>query len=261
MNDDSYLIHNPSVIISNLSSLIKKQCLMNVEFGENNSFLTTLIGIDKKKNALFFDVSPSDYSNRKLLSSYSVHFSTGFSGIQVAFTTHKASKTIYQGETAFTIAIPKSLFWRNRREYYRVKMPAAKVGYCEITSLTNSEPVKNLLTAFILKAKTKLTIEEIDEKRLEFTRFRLFDVSLSGFSFINDLEELSSFFEVNELYQNCLLLLKDEEPIKVHFQLANKIYNEKHKNEKLGCKFVDLSPVLESKILRYIQLLEVAMKK
>lgn len=131
-NNDSAMLHNKAMIVSNLSMLVKHKCMISANLGGKDVLLTALIAINHKENTLILDYSSSDYLNKKLVNTSHVEFSTGFNGIQVAFSGEKITKITYKGDDAFVMPIPSALYWFNRREYYRVNTPITKPSSCVI---------------------------------------------------------------------------------------------------------------------------------
>lgn len=131
-NDDSAMLHNKAMIINNLSLLVKNKCMVSADLGGKESVLTALIAVNHKENTIILDYGSSEHLNKRLLAHSHVKFSTVFNGIQVAFVADKITKVKYQKEDAFQISIPNSLYWYNRREYYRVNVPIMNPGICEI---------------------------------------------------------------------------------------------------------------------------------
>jgi c-di-GMP-binding flagellar brake protein YcgR len=130
-NDDSAMIHNKAMITSNLSMLVKHKCMISANLGGKESLLTAIVAVNHKEGTMILDYGSSEHLNKKLITIPHVKFSTGFNGIQVAFTGEKITKVKYEGSDAFLMAIPHSLFWYNRREYYRVNTPIMNPSICE----------------------------------------------------------------------------------------------------------------------------------
>jgi c-di-GMP-binding flagellar brake protein YcgR len=130
-NDDSAMIHNKAMITSNLSMLVKHKCMISASLGGKESLLTAIVAVNHKDGTMILDYGASEHLNKKLLTTPHVKFSTGFNGIQVAFTGDKITKVKYEGSDAFLMAIPSSLYWYNRREYYRVNTPIMNPSICE----------------------------------------------------------------------------------------------------------------------------------
>jgi c-di-GMP-binding flagellar brake protein YcgR len=131
-NQNSAMLHSRAMIVNNLSMLVKHKCMVSADLGGKDTMLTAIIAVNYKDDTLVLDYGASDYLNKKLLSTHHVKFTTGFNGIQVAFTGGIITKTKYQGEDAFVMPIPSSLFWYNRREYYRVNTPIINPSICTV---------------------------------------------------------------------------------------------------------------------------------
>lgn len=132
-NENTAMLHNRAMISNNLSMLVKNKCMVSADLGGKESLLTAIIAVNYKEGVLFLDYSASDYLNKKLVSTPHVKFSATFNGIQVAFTGDKITLVKYDGDPAFSMPIPSSLYWYNRREYYRVNTPFMNPAVCEIT--------------------------------------------------------------------------------------------------------------------------------
>ncbi|MDD5227617.1 MAG: flagellar brake protein [Methylococcales bacterium] len=187
------MLHNRAMIVNNLSMLVKHKCMIGANLGGKDSLLTAIVAINHKDGTLILDYGSSDYLNKKLISTPHVKFTTGFNGIQVAFTSDKITQIKYQGEDAFIMPIPSSLYWYNRREYYRVNTPIMNPSICEITLKTPREDaseeykqayttatdiIKNQLLAKIqaeliaeqqdfIKAYSKMSVENKIKAKLE----------------------------------------------------------------------------------------------
>lgn len=132
-NDDSAMIHNKAMITSNLSMLVKHKCMISANLGGKESLLTAIVAINHKDGTMILDYGASEHLNKKLITTPHVKFSTGFNGIQVAFTGENITKIKYEGSEAFSMPIPHSLYWYNRREYYRVNTPIMNPSICEFS--------------------------------------------------------------------------------------------------------------------------------
>jgi hypothetical protein len=130
--NDSATIHNRVMIMNNLAMLVKHKCNVSVALGGKQTLLTVLVAIHHKSGNIELDYGSNEYLNQKLLSISDVHFSTVFNGIQVAFTVDKVIKGHGKWGECFVIKIPKSLYWFNRRDFYRVKTPMLNGAYLEI---------------------------------------------------------------------------------------------------------------------------------
>ena len=122
---ESAIIHSYQMMVNNFSLLVKNKCMIIAELGGKDTLLTGIIAVDHKAGTLILDYGASDFLNKKLVNTPRVKFKTVFNGIQVAFTCdEKASRVTYKGSNAFSMPIPSSLYWYNRRAYYRMVAPA-----------------------------------------------------------------------------------------------------------------------------------------
>lgn len=132
MSDDSAMLRNQGMIVNNLNLLIVNKCMLSADLRGKETMLTAVVAVDYKTAELILDYSASDYLNKKMLITNHVRFSTIFNGVQVAFTCSDIKKGKYKGHDVFTMPLPTSLYWYNRREYYRVSTPTLNPCLCYI---------------------------------------------------------------------------------------------------------------------------------
>jgi c-di-GMP-binding flagellar brake protein YcgR len=233
MSDAStYTIRNQKQIVHNLSILVKNKCLLSVRFGEGHAFfLTAIIEINEESKTISFDYGPKEVLNQQLLKAASATFQADFSGIKVSFKGNMLKETLYNGEPVFTMPIPESIFWMQRREYFRIKSPRAKGSYCE------------------------LTLEG------QAVRLMLSDISLTGFSMLNTSTAVSDLLIPGEEIEKCKLVLADTGEDEVSIKICAKfIINPDKiaalKIEQIGCLFTKIAPTFETIVQRYINQLQ-----
>jgi c-di-GMP-binding flagellar brake protein YcgR len=124
--------------------------------------MTVLLAIHHKSGTIELDYGSNEYLNQKLLSLSEVTFSTVFNGIQVAFTVDKVIKGHCKWGECFVIKIPKSLYWFNRRDFYRVNTPIINGAYIEISLLPPEDG-----SEFDEKEAYRVAIERIHLKLIE----------------------------------------------------------------------------------------------
>lgn len=223
----SFSIQDPRQIISHLSLLIKSKCLISARFGTNNeSYITTLLAINEKNNALILDYGPKEDLNQHLLNAGKVTFDTEYNGIKVSFTGTALKKITYKGDPAFDMPIPKSLYWMQRREYYRVKSPLSKSSYCQLI-FKDREPVN----------------------------LKLYDISLTGFAMLNVSKEISDLLIPGTSFELGKLVLSDTGEGMISFEICAKYIinpDKLQKIQKIGCKFTKITRPVEEMIQRYM---------
>jgi c-di-GMP-binding flagellar brake protein YcgR len=232
--ESAFLIRSPEQIIGKLSILLKNKCLLTVYYGDNDdSFITTILDIDIKKNRLIFYHSPKQDAIEQLLNSPIITFKTEYLGIKIAFDAIRMAKTQHQGVSVFAIPIPESILWIEARDFYRVKSPVSKSSYCQLT-LEDQEPIN----------------------------LKLYDISLAGFSVLNAASDISALMIPDTHFEQCKLILADTGEDTISFEIRSKYVinpdNPENSNriEKIGCKFTQITPAFENTIQRYMQQIE-----
>lgn len=230
-HESAFLIHNPEQILGKLTILLKKKCLLTVCFGDNDhSFITTILDIYTKNNLLLFYHSPKEELIEELLDSVKVTFKTEYLGVKVAFDTTQLTRVLHQGVMVFAMPIPGSLLWIEAREFYRVKLSGLKPSRCQLT-LPNQQAISLMV----------------------------YDISIVGFSVLVDAQDVADAMVLGTYFEHCKLILADAGEGIVSFEILNKyIINteDSTRMEKIGCKFVKISPAFENIIQRHMQQIE-----
>lgn len=249
-NESDYLVTNPNLALSRFKDLLKNKCLISALFGENqSSFLTTIIDIDPKKSLLEFDCAPSEQLNDELLASPKVLFRTEFDGIKVSFRGKGVKRIKKDGEKIFVMPLPDSIFWMQRRHNFRVKIPE-KHSHC--------------YTQFVVT--TRYEDETGIHSVPNLTRFKVADISVSGFAFLNVTPAFADYVLPPAEYKNCVLHLHDDDDseARVSFQIVN--VNKIRSNQgaiiaqRVGCKFTEIPLGFDTVIQRYIHDIELQMR-
>ncbi|MCF7967141.1 MAG: flagellar brake protein [Methylobacter tundripaludum] len=234
MNDiSSFAIQNTKQIISHLSLMVKNKCLLSARFGTNNeSYITALLGIDEKNNTLILDYGPKEDLNQRILNAGKISFDADYTGIKVSFVGTGLKKITHKGEPAFSMPIPKSLFWMQRREFFRIKSPRSKGSYCQLA---------------------------LDEQKT--VNLILYDISLTGFSLLNTSAEISDLMLPGTQFEQCKLVLSETGEDAISFKVCSKLIINPEKIDslkiqKIGCVFTKITPVFESTVQRYINQLQ-----
>lgn len=229
--ESAFLIREPEMITSKLTILLKKKCLITAYFGENDeSFITTILDIDLKKGRLIFYHTPKANSVEALLNSPMVTFKTDYVGIKISFNATKLGRIQHQGVPAVAVPLPEALLWIEARDFYRVKPPVSKPGYCRLMR-PDQEPVD----------------------------FKLYDISLAGFSMLADAKEVQELMVPEMFFENSKIVLVDMGEGIVSFNIRNKcLVNPENeiRTERIGCKFTQIHPGFEDTIQRYMQQIE-----
>jgi len=223
----SFSIQNPKQIINHLSLLVKNKCLLSARFGTNNeSYITTLLAINEGNNLLVLDCGPKEDLNQRILNAGKVTFDTEYNGIKVSFTGAGLKQITHKRDPAFSMPIPKSLYWMQRREYYRVKSPLSKPSYCQLI-VEDREPIN----------------------------LKLYDISLTGFAMLNVSKEVSDLLIPGTSFSQSKLILSEAGEGLISFEICAKYIinpDKPQKIQKIGCKFIKLTRSVEEIIQRYM---------
>ena len=239
-NLSDYLIKNPKQVLLHLRTLTTEKCLISANFGENHSFLTAILKIDDKKQTITIDCGPKEYLNNELLSLGIVNCKADHNGIKVLFEGRGIKRAGKLGQPALSMKIPEHIYWVQRRIFYRVRSPLSKKSYCSIT------------------------IAETAKENKEILPYKLFDLSATGFSILSETKELASRLIPSTEFKNCELTLDNAEThiitiiVRSNYPLNP---NKPNKTYRIGCEILNISPRTESAILRYMQAIEIEMRK
>jgi c-di-GMP-binding flagellar brake protein YcgR len=244
-NESDYLINNPKIILEQLYSLFNSKCILSAHFGENNNaYMTAIIEIDAQKKLLKFDCAPTELLNKQLLNASKVLFRTQFEGIKVSFR-GKSIKKSPGNQPAFEMPIPTALFWMQRRQFYRIKMPRFHIdSYCELAVANISSGQDALIT--------------------ETVRYQIADLSIKGFAFFTEVaSDNNLLFKRGMVFKDCVLSLNDgyKGNISLTIQdITNIKPNIPNSELRIGCEFIEIPSACETAIQRYLQNLEIHLK-
>jgi len=232
-----YVVRSEKQVLAYLNLLSTERCLISAAFGQSDkdTFLSAIMDIDKKKKTITIDCGPKEYLNKRLLDSAIIKCSTEYKGIKVQFEGRKVIKAGTPGNPAFIIPIPSSIFWVQRRQFYRIRSPLSKQSYCAV-SFKNSET----------EQETTLNLP-------------LSDLSASGISFLNESKELKEQLQPATEFNKCRLVLQDQTPLSVDLEIRHTSPQQSKtpgKVERVGCYITNSTPRVESTILRYMQNIE-----
>lgn len=240
MNAESnYIVNNPRLILGYLDNLIQKKCLISAHFGKQNSgFLTTIVELDKKKRVVLLDSGPTSALDDELLASDKVLFRTDYEGIKVAFKGDAIRKIKKNNAWAFEMPVPNSMFWMQRRQFYRVKVPLSHQGsYCRVSHSADS------VQAFL----------------------PLIDLSISGVALLNTDIEAPWAMNLGDgrHWEHCQLHLQSGAVAEVSLEIVyvNLIRaNTIQMHQRIGCRFESLPMNFDSSIQHYMQEIELQKK-
>jgi len=239
-NISDFLVKNPKQILQYLKTLATEKCLLSASFGDNYSFLTAILEIDSKKQVITIDCGPKEYLNKELLSQGIVNCKADILGIKVLFEGREVKKSGNTKQTALSIKIPDSIYWIQRRQFYRVRSPLSKDSYCLIQ------------------------LQKSPSTESESHRFKLYDLSATGFSLLSETLLQAAALCPSAEFKNCQLVLEDLGSLNISFIVKSRFpFNgtKPTKSQRIGCEFINPSTNIESSCLRYMQDIERLIKR
>lgn len=225
-------LRSPREVIFQLRGMIKRGDRVTVLFQEGRqSFLTVLLDLSEDKGLLYIDVSGSREINQTFLKSGQSTFTTFVEGIRIQFTTAQGRETTLDGESVFAVPFPASLLRLQRREFFRLQLPSAKPFICRIRRGTPQEKTLSL-----------------------------HDISVGGIG-IHSPQPLD--YGPLEKLENCWIDLHDSGVLAVVLEVRYIDPIESRTGKAfwhLGCRFVNISPLNETLIQRFMARLEAERK-
>ena len=230
-NYEKYLIHNRAAIVQKLKQLASGKNNITAHFGGGqHSMLTQVVDVLTDKGLVVLDYGSNEKINKKITDADRVVFKTQHQGITAQFTTNKIQKAKFRSKPAFACAIPESLLWVQRREYYRVRVPLGDNARCE---LIHNEDI--VITYPIL------------------------DISIAGIALHMNELDLEYMLEPGMVFNRTHLRLPDDEVATVNMKIVNQLPMKEGNTdagERFGCQFIDIDADTSAKIQRYIYSIE-----
>ena len=227
-NYEQYLLYNKAAIVQKLRQLERSKNLISAYFGGGaHSFLTVVVDVIPERNILVLDYGADENLNKLLLQADRAVFKTQHLGITAQFTCSSFQKAKRHGKTAIACDLPDSLLWVQRREFYRVRVPMSETVTCELHT---------------------------QEQSLVFP---VLDISIGGIALHNLGQEIE--FEEGQLYNSCKLILSTRAEGLTNLEVRNQLAlntNNVDNGERIGCAFLDVGMDTNTKIQRYIHLIE-----
>lgn len=128
--NEQFLKQNPLAVLNVLRDLHRYSIPLRVSFG-TSQFISRIL--DVSAQALIIDFGSQAYENRAVQRADNITLSAETQGAKIEFTVPKISPGKYLDLPAFTMAVPPSLWFIQRREFFRIAAPLHPVYYCRAT--------------------------------------------------------------------------------------------------------------------------------
>lgn len=227
---DQFLKQTPLAVLGVLRDLQKGQVPVRISW-PGGQFISKIL--DVNTDALIIDFGSQEYENKAVQRAGKVTIAAETHGAKVEFTVAQLSSGDYQSLPAFTTPLPASLWFIQRREYFRISAP--------------------LYPAYFCKARMP------DKSQL---RFRLFDLSLGGMGALlegnapESLKEGQRFTQIELDMAAWGQFYFDAQLISISERTVVDGKNETVTTPRLSFRFLNVNPAVERELQRIIFSLE-----
>lgn len=231
---DSFRISNPLEIGGVLRHLATRGDFMTVYFANGQRQLVTrLLKVDVPARGFYFDWGGIESESRALLAARRAMFVGVPEGIQVHFPITDVAEVEFEGYPAFWSGFPEHLVRLQRRDYFRVKTPILDPYMC--------------------------TFDFPDEAQK--LRMSVFDLSIGGVG-LRSKSPLAADIPKGTMLMQVEMELRDLGPVQVDLEVCSQrtVPLAKDVEYHLGCRFVALSRIAESRLQKLITQLELNRK-
>lgn len=135
--DDEFLKTNPYEIMSTLQELEKKNVTLRLSVQEYQC-VSRILSVTRE--SVILDFVSRDFLNKRLLEANEVSVSTHIQSAKVEFVFTDINTITYEGKPAFVIPLPESIWYIQRREFFRISTPVNPPCRCVIKHEDN-EPL------------------------------------------------------------------------------------------------------------------------
>jgi c-di-GMP-binding flagellar brake protein YcgR len=236
IDDEKYSISSKAGILAVLRLMIRNKSLASCAFGDRDNFFpTVLLSLDVRRDEMVLDYGPDEEINRQALKADKWNIVAFPNQVKVHFSCQQIRKIELEGRSAFLTEIPKSLLRMQKREYYRVVIPAIAPVKCMIPLLDPEPPVP-----------VQVVLENI---------------SCGGMTFID--REYRADFEVGAVYENCVITLPGVGTAKASIKIRRVELGHASRlaYQRVSCEFIDTEENRLPLIQRYVIKLELERKR
>lgn len=226
LEDARYTLHDPREIARVLQALIDNRALISARIMPGGLPCPTALLELGEDGSVLIDGSQQETLNQRIANAHHLTCISQLDRVRIQFRLAGMVRVEVEGRTAFSAPAPDALLQLQRRELYRLSLIPG--------------PTVTLQLPPAGEAPTPV-------------QMRVVDLSGGGLALLVRDEDEPRFQPRTEL-AGGLLQLPEVEPIPVRLQVAWTARHEPLAGASLraGCRFLDLSPAAEKRILRYI---------
>jgi c-di-GMP-binding flagellar brake protein YcgR len=232
----SYALRGRGDIIEKLRLMQKNRALLTAHpKGFGPGFVTTVVNVMPEKGLVVVDVSEDPSTNRQFLAAEHITFTTQVGGIHTHFTLTSLAEATLQGHPVFAAPLPESLYWFERRKFYRVPIPVSLPAKCSVVMENN-----------------------------EVADFSLLDLSITGVALHDKQRLMNDSVAPGHIFARCSLVLPDMDAIRMGLEVRYKVDvagSALSAGQRVGCLFHSLSRQSEINLQKFIYEVELEKKR
>lgn len=217
--DREFRIPSKREMLSILQRIAKQGTRVALHYDEHQNFiLTTLLGADE--NGMWLEVGPFPPENERLLLSEQFTFVSVHQNVKVQFVAHHVENALYENTKAFYLELPDYLLRIQRRDFFRLSIPAGAPIKCIIPAMMCEVPV--------------------------------LDISCGGIGL--QCGENDTKLVPGKTFEDCQIPLPDIGTVKVTIEVKSNIKFTARNSvvqTRAGCQFINLSNQMEQLLHRY----------
>lgn len=134
--NEQFLKKSPLAVLNVLRDLHRDRIPLKVSWGQYQ-FISRILDISAQ--GLIIDYGSQEYENRAVVQAESIMLSAETQGAKIEFTVPKVISGQFLDLPAFMMPLPPSLWFIQRREFFRINAPLHPVYYCRAKLPDNNE--------------------------------------------------------------------------------------------------------------------------
>lgn len=228
--ESKYQISSPREIQLILHAVAQKKSVAILYFNDEQHFIKSVL-LAANKQGIWLDVGPSEEDNEALLLSDNVTLVTMHQGAKVQFSCTNFELAIYASHPAFFCPLPARMVRLQRRDYFRLPIPA--------------------------DAPLKCVIPPQSEIPAQPVAITIMDISVGGVALV--CREQGVQLEEGEIYPDCKIDLPGIGTLTATIQVKN-LFDVPSSNGNVtkhaGCEFVQPDGKTSMLLQRYVALMQ-----
>lgn len=229
--DSEYHLHSKAQIVAILRSLKDSNASVTLYFNDGDDFLiTSLFTVDEDENRIVLHMSANAAINKHALTTDKLICISRLDKIKIQFVLRGIKSALYRGRQCFLAALPESLLRLQRREYFRLTIPARSPVKCRI-------PIPG----------------PEDDSAPRIVEVDVIDISGGGMGMTMPPEDVD--FNVDMVFHKCEIELPSGGTIVTSLRVRSIFDVTRHDgmtSRRAGCDFVNLVGPMLSILQRYI---------